>query len=163
MSEQTAKLTKETFNAENFGFVDLGLPSGRRWAAENAPGHYTFDEAVEVFGDCLPKAAAMAELIEECQVKWNEEKKGLDITGPNGNSIFLPAAGFVSRFSGSLESADEIGAYWTRKAFVTPSESYASYSQAHAYLLRFNSGGVDPLHSIYRSYGFSVRPAREFD
>lgn len=36
-------------------FVDLGLPSGKLWAAINAPGFYTFDKAVDTFGDKLPQ------------------------------------------------------------------------------------------------------------
>ena len=81
-------------NPDRYTFVDLGLPSGRLWATENAPGFYTYDEAVDTFGELLPKGSAMVELIEESEVSWNREKKGLDITGPNGNTIFLPADGY---------------------------------------------------------------------
>ena len=157
---KTDKLTKESFSPDNFQFVDLGLPSGRLWATENAPGHYTFDEACEVFGDCLPKGAAMVELFEECQVEWNEEKKGLDVTGPNGNSLFFPAAGYRWR-GGDLENEGVEGDYWTRMPFVPKSKSYASNSQAFARYLYFHSGGLYPLSSSLRSLGFSVRPSRE--
>ena len=157
---QTVKLTKETFSPDKFNFVDLGLPSGRQWASENAPGHYDFDEACEVFGDFLPKGAAMVELFEECQVEWNKEKKGLDITGPNGNSLFFPAAGYRWR-GGDLENEGIEGDYWTRMPFVPKSKSYASNSQARARHLLFSSGGLYPLNYYYRSYGFSVRPSRE--
>jgi len=159
--ETTTKLTKETFKIEDFTFVDLGLPSGRQWASENAPGHYTFDEAVEAFGDCLPKGAAMVELIEECKVEWNDQKKGLDITGPNGNSIFLPAAGWISRLSGDLRDVGTDGSYWSRMKYVPNSESYASGSQTNARYLGFISGNVYPLLYYYRSYGFSVRLCKE--
>lgn len=159
--ENIIKLTKETFSPDNFTFVDLGLPSGRQWASENAPGHYDFDEACEVFGDCLPKGAAMVELFEECQVEWNEEKKGLDITGPNGNSLFFPAAGY-RWCGGDLENEGVEGDYWTRMLFVSKSKSYAPISQTGARYLSFDSGGVYPLGLNYRSFGFSVRPCREF-
>jgi hypothetical protein len=160
--EKTIKLTKETFSPDNFTFVDLGLPSGRQWVSENAPGHYDFDEASEVFGELLPKGSAMAELIEECQVEWNPTKKGLDITGPNGNSIFLPAAGYASTRNSEPRFVGSEGDYWTRMVYVPKSESYAPGSQTYARNLYFNSGYVSPLNNYYRSGGFSVRPCREF-
>ena len=137
-------------NPDRYTFVDLGLPSGRLWATENAPGFYTFDEAVNTFGALLPKGSAMVELIEESTCVWNDEKKGLDITGPNGSTIFLPAAGYTWG-SPDVKAKDDEGNYWTRM----PS------SQADARGLRFNSGGVYPLLNNSRSGGFSVRPCRE--
>ena len=90
-----SKLVELKFNPDAIKWVDLGLPSGRLWASENVDGYYTYDQAVELFGDYLPKGVAFAELIEECKVEWNPNAKGLDVTGPNGNSIFLPAAGRI--------------------------------------------------------------------
>ena len=145
-------LTKETFNPDDFTYVDLGLPSRRLWATENAPGYYTYDEAKEVFGHSLPKAAALVELWEECNWTWDDKRKGMTVTGPNGNSIFLPASGYRNYASGGLYNVGGDGNYW----------SYASNSQASARYLDFNSGGVYPLSTAYRAYGFSVRPCREF-
>ena len=136
-------------NPDRYTFVDLGLPSGRLWATENAPGFYTFDEAVDTFGELLPKGSAMVELIEESTCIWNDEKKGLDITGPNGNTIFLPADGY--RWEMEVNNVKLEGDYWTRMP----------HSQANARNLGFNSGGVYPLLSYGRSNGFSVRPCRE--
>ena len=136
-------------NPDRYTFVDLGLPSGRLWATENAPGFYTFDEAVDTFGELLPKGSAMVELIEESEVSWNREKKGLDITGPNGNTIFLPADGY--RWEMEVNNVKLEGDYWTRMP----------HSQALARHLYFYSGGVYPLDGNHRSHGFSVRPCRE--
>ena len=155
------KITKETFNPDDFTFVDLGLPSGTLWAKENAPGFYTHDEAEQAFGKFLPKGSAMVELIEECKVEWNGEKLGLDITGPSGESIFLPASGYCDRDGRPCEIGGE-GNYWTRMRYVPDSESFGSSSQAHARYLHFGSGGVYPLLGGNRAYGFSVRPCREF-
>ena len=138
-------------NPDRYTFVDLGLPSGRLWATENAPGFYTFDEAVDTFGELLPKGSAMVELIEESEVSWNREKKGLDITGPNGNTIFLPADGY--RWGMEVKNVKLEGDYWTRMP----------RSQTGARILGFYSGGVYPLDGYYRSYGFSVRPCRELN
>jgi len=143
------KLTKDTFNPEAFTFIDLGLPSGRLWATENAPGHYTFDEAVDTFDELLPKATAMMELIEECKCTWNDEKKGVDVTGPNGSTIFLPAAGYTWS-SPDVKAKDE-GYYWTRMP----------HGQTDARSLSFNSRVVYPLEFDRRSSGFSVCLCKE--
>ena len=148
------KLTKETFSPDAFTFVDLGLPSGRLWATTNAPGHYNHQEALDTFGDYLPKAAAMAELIEECQVTWNPETCGLDLVGPNGNTLFLPADGYYDPWDKKVHQEGYWGEYWTRK-------TNPSASQTYAYDLSFYSGNVYPLNSIGRSLGFAVRPSRE--
>ena len=67
----------------------------------------------------------------------------------NGNSIFLPAAGY--RLDTSLKSAGSYGLYWSRSLF-------ASYSVS-AYYLDFVSSDIGTYGS-YRCYGRSVRPVR---
>ena len=67
----------------------------------------------------------------------------------NGNSIFLPAAGY--RYDASLSYAGSGGYYWS--SFFSP-----SYGD-HAYLLYFSSGSCYWSDS-YRYYGRSVRPVR---
>ena len=140
------------FDPDSVEWVNLGLSSGRLWAKENAPGFYTWDEAKEEFGEFLPSASAMGELYEECDWKWDESKNGYKVTGPNGNSIFLPAAGYKDS-SGDVCGVGRVGEYWT----LCPSKT----SQAYARNLYFNSGGIYPLDNGYRAGGFSVRPSRE--
>ena len=136
---------------KEFEFIDLGLPSGRLWASENAEGYFTYDDAKEKFGELLPPPEAFQELYDECQWLWDVKKKGMLVIGPNKNSIFLPASGYRSYDSGGLALMGSLGLYW----------SYASASQARARGLYFDSGGVYPLNNSYRSHGFSVRPSRE--
>ncbi len=134
---------------KEFTYVNLGLPSGRLWASENADGYYTYDEAVEKFGDLLPPPEAFKELWEECQWLWDIKKKGMQVVGPNGSSIFLPASGYRRRTSGGLSSVGGYGYYW----------SAAANSRANAYYLSFYSGYVGPLICYGRADGFSVRPS----
>ena len=136
---------------KEFTYVDLGLPSGRLWASENAEGYYTYDEAKGKFGELLPKPEAFVELWEECQWLWDVKENRMVVVGPNKNTIFLPASGCRSNASGGLYYVGSYGYYW----------SFASYSQANARYLRFFSGGVYPLNLNSRAYGFSVRPCRE--
>lgn len=136
---------------KEFTYVDLGLPSGRLWASENAEGYYTYDEAKAKFGELLPKPEAFEELWEECQWLWDVKEKRMVVVGPNQNTIFLPASGYRYYASGGLNYVGSDGFYW----------SYASYSRASARNLSFSSGGVYPLGNNSRASGFSVRPCRE--
>lgn len=73
------------------GYVDLGLPSGTIWKRTNAAGFYTYDQAVYKFGNQLPSMEQWEELKNECDWTWTGN--GYKVTGPNGNSITMPAAG----------------------------------------------------------------------
>jgi len=61
----------------------------------------------------MPSAAQQTELIQECTWQWTTMNgvNGRLITGPNGNSIFLPAAG--ERFYNSLLDAGSMSEYWS--------------------------------------------------
>ena len=131
-------------------FIDLGLPSCTKWADRNLPGYYTFDVACE---KGAPTAVQIAELYEQCEWEWDDEKKGYTVTGPNGNSIFLPANGYCSSGDDEPTGVGSEGNYWTK----CPSKTSATSGR----YLSFNSGYVSPLNYYYRSCGFSVRPVQE--
>ena len=61
----------------------------------------------------LPTQADFEELFSSCTVEWTEVEgvAGYKLTGPNGNSIFLPAAG--SRTINTVSGAGVTGAYAT--------------------------------------------------
>lgn len=141
-----------------FGWVDLGLPSGRLLAAQPAPGYYQYDEAVETFGADLPKGVAVAELADECDWTWNKKRKGYDVKGPNGNSIFIPALGWHDFDSatgklipGALSGVGSFGGWW----------AFSPGFQASARSLFFSSSAVIPLGASNRAFGYSVLPSRE--
>ena len=138
---------------DRFTFVDLGLPSGRLWASENAEGYYTFDDAKKKFGELLPSPEAFEELYEECQWIWDAENKGVTIVGPNKNTIFLPASGFRDCYSESkdVDFVGSDGNYW----------SDTSYSSGFARVLYFNSYGIDTTILGNSDAGFSVRLCKE--
>ena len=136
---------------DKFTFVDLGLPSGRLWASENAEGYYTFDEAKEKFGELLPKPEAFQELWEKCQWLWDDKDGGMIVVGPNKNTIFLPASGYHDHDLGKLYFIGNNGYCW----------SSASFSQSDARLLSFDCYGADPLDIFNRRNGFSVRLCKE--
>ena len=136
---------------DNLQFVDLGLPSGKLWATENVKNengdeaYYTFDDAVNTFGENLPSKEDWKELLENSTYKWNKKKMGYNVTGPNGNSIFLPAAGF--RCGVSVWNVGSHGYYW----------SSSDINGDFAHNVRFHSGSLGPNGSNYRYNGLSVR------
>lgn len=136
----------------NMEYVDLGLPSGKLWAAENASHdgktHFRFDEAREAFRNAMPTADDFQELHDACNWRWDDERNGYTVTGTNGNSIFLPASGF--RFGSGLSGIGGNGYYWSRTT------SGAAYARS----LEFWSGRVDPQNYGNRDLGFAVRLVR---
>lgn len=72
-----------------------------------------YDAASVTLGDkwCLPSEKQMNELIANCKWEWQNENGGYLVIGPNGNSIFLPAAGCV--LSNTIKYRGEFGYYWT--------------------------------------------------
>ena len=101
----------------------------------------------------MPTLEEFKELIDNCDWKWTTRNgvSGYRVTGKNGNSIFLPAAGW--RFGTSLKYAGEYVYYWS-------STPYGSDTQL-AYYLIFNGGSHD-WFCYDRYYGQSVLPVSEF-
>ena len=124
-------------------YVDLGLPSGTRWKEVNEDGYYDYDKALDEFGSKLPTRQQLEELENECTWTWTGF--GHKVTGPNGNSIFLPAAGYRGR-DGDVDRVDSYGHYW----------SSTSGGSVNAWSLFFCSSTVG-MNGIAPCYEQSVR------
>jgi hypothetical protein len=194
-------------NSENgHDWVDLGLPSGLKWATcnvgANAPEEYgdyfawgetqtkstyvfntykwcngSYDTQTKYCTDSyygtvdnktvldkeddaaavnwggawrMPTKAEQDELRQQCTWTWTTQNgvNGYTVTGSNGNSIFLPAAGV--RGGSSLSYAGSRGDYWSSSLYTD--------HPGYAYELNFSSGYVGGYSSSYRGYGLSVRP-----
>jgi len=94
----------------------------------------------------LPTIEEWRSLIDNCTWKWDDERKGQVVTAKNGNSIFLPAAGY--RNGTHLYNAGSYGLYWSSSLDT----DYPSY----AYCVRFYSDFVD-WDNYDRYNGHSVR------
>lgn len=199
--QENNKQSSRTINGHEY--VDLGLPSGLKWATcnvgANKPedcgdyfawgetetkteysegnsltlGHSiselrrrgivdgnnrltsSYDAARAKWGGSwrMPTKEELEELEENCRWEWTTQNgvKGYKVTGPNGNSIFLPAAGY--RYGSSLYYDGYRGSYWSS----TPNDGYYDYD---AYYLYFNYGG-ESLDDDGRGYGLTVRPITE--
>lgn len=99
----------------------------------------------------MPTNDQFKELIDECKWEWTTQNgvNGMMITGHNGNSIFLPAAGIRSGDydDGRLYDVGSGGDYW----------SASPYDEGDAGALYFYSGYWN-CNFNYRSTGRAVRP-----
>lgn len=147
----TALVTKYCTNAEYGmgGFTDgLTTLSSDDDAATTVLGH----------GWRTPTASEMQELVNKCTWTWAAVNgvNGYRITGPNGNSIFLPAAGFYDATTN--ESTGKYGRYWTSN--VGDGEGDDSYAQC----MRFyspNDGGEHYMSYRERQYGHTIRAVHQ--
>ena len=97
----------------------------------------------------MPKCNELEELNDYCTVIWTTQNgvNGRMFTGPNGNSIFLPAAGF--RSSVSLSNVGVRAYYWSSSLYVD--------EPCQAKYLNFISPKCE-VGQLNRFIGFSVRP-----
>ena len=179
-----------------YDYVDLGLPSGLKWATcnigANTPegygnyyawgetttkseyteensvtmgqpmsdfsGNATYDAARANWGGTwrMPTKAEMQELHDNCT--WTRTTQngvnGMRVTGSNGNSIFLPAAGWCYGSSREYvgEYVGEYGYYWSS----TPNESETIL----ACILLFDNAHLG-VGWVARRYGRPVRPVSD--
>jgi hypothetical protein len=203
----TLCVNAETIN--NHEYVDLGLPSGLRWATTNVGAtnpedygdyyawgeiatkttytweNYTLangssttltkynnsssygtvdnkttleaanDVATQIWGGAwrMPTLEELDELERKCTWTWTTLNgvNGHEVKATNGNSIFLPAAGY--RSGGVLEGAGSFGAYWLSSLFLV--------DPGYAYCADFGSDYHD-IGSEERRNGQSVRPVVMF-
>ena len=102
----------------------------------------------------MPTEAEWTELKNKCIWIWTTQNgvNGRKVTGPNGNSIFLPATGLWTRTD--FLYAVEYGGYWTSSIDPRSESTYLAWSE------NFNPDDVYRL-GIYRYYGHSIRPVCE--
>ena len=100
----------------------------------------------------LPTKAEIDELYDKCKHKWTTQNghNGYLVTGPNGNIIFLPAAGWCN--GSSLRYVGECGSCWSSTPLGIDSQG--------AYDLYFYSSNFSRLW-YRRDTGHTVRPVSE--
>jgi len=142
--------TNPMFSSDGGNTWDSSNPPGTTWEPANDPSPP---------GYRVPTRAEIEALLDETKVTYTKAG-ALDIENgvpgrrftdkDNGNSIFLPAAGYRAGVGGTLYYVDANGNYWSSTQAGTLS----------AYLLNF--GGSDAYWvNGSRSGGVSVRPVAE--
>lgn len=204
---EVADSAEQKAYSAKFEAVDLGLPSGTKWAnmnigAEN-PFHggdffawgeiepkkeYTWEtykygdnteegckkyyylcdnyEKLDPTDDVahimmggkwrMPTSEEYRELIDKCEWQWlkTDDKAGYIVKGPNGKSIFLPAAG---RF-GDSDSVGFIADYWS-SSFDSSCQSLRWEADRLVFYLPIST--IEVLQKVYagdRSEGCQIRP-----
>ena len=134
------------------------------WGEKNRKTNYTqynyestsYDVANVKWGSKwrMPSVDDMKKLVDECGSYWTkiEGVSGILVAGPNGNSIFLPAAGYrwYDNWGAGTYDDGRCGGYWSYSLY--PNRS------GYAYGLFFNSDKFDWNCFIYRAHGLPVRP-----
>ena len=100
----------------------------------------------------MPSLTQIEELLNSCTSTWTTQNgvNGRKFVGPNGGTIFLPAAGY--RWVGELYLAGSDGYYWS--STLIESDPYLACG------LFVSSGYADWDSYGYRDLGRTVRPVR---
>ena len=103
----------------------------------------------------MPTSDEITELNDKCTGQWTTLNgvNGYKVTGPNGNSIFLPAAGIIDGDGKKYIGA--IGSYWTC--------SLNRDAEYQAFNLQFgeNENNTRNSGSFAIIFGCTVRPVSE--
>lgn len=122
-----------------------------------------YDCAKKLWGNGwrLPSKAEFEELVNECT--WEVTSNGYKVTGPNGNSIFLPASGFMT-YKGAPRSSTQPGYYMCGDA-DTRTRPNGEKMLGNAVALKFTRTGYTinaPIVDYFsKAGGIQVRPVHE--
>ena len=143
--------TKSTYNWDTYFDSDRSKYNNNDGLTELLPED---DAATKNWGSPwhMPTFEQMEELYSNCTRKWTTQNgvNGIKITSKsNGNTIFLPAAGY--RWYDELSDAGSYGGCWSSSLY--PDHDYGAYN------LSFYSGSWN-WDINYRYFGLSVRAVR---
>ena len=123
----------------------------------NATGKYNINQYMELVDDAarhnlggnwrIPLPEEMDELVNECTWTWTtlNNVNGYEVKGPNGNTIFLPAAGeFYSKPYSQGEGAVYRG----------------NHKRGQTFNLHFGEERVHTMVEMHEYSGFTIRPVR---
>ena len=152
---------KENYNWSTYRYSNSSSPSLTKYCSNSSYGYNGFTDTLTILEPCddaatanwgrrwrMPTKSEMQELLDNCTCTWTTQGgvNGCLFTGPNGNSIFLPAAGYHS--GSSFDNNGSIGYYWSSS--LAPSTVYG-------YLLCSYMYGNNGVYNDYRYEGRSVR------
>ena len=134
-------------------YVDMG--NGMKWATMNVGATSVTDSgdllswqnaktAVGTWGENwrMPTKEEFQSLIDNCTWTWDKTKNGMIVTSTNGNSIFLPVAGYIDEEHPSGFGTDYLGNYLS-----SASDYYLDFEEEWDPMV-VNGGGYDVLMSI---------------
>ena len=156
--------TKRTYSWSTYKWCNGSYDTQTKYCSRSGYGTVDSKTVLELADDAaavnwggawrMPTDAEWTELRTNCTWTWTSDYNGTGVAGRivtsnfNGNSIFLPAAGF--RGNDDLYHAGSYGYYW--------SSSLNTDSPFYAWIVYFYSVSVDRDRYGRRHYGYSVRP-----
>lgn len=155
--------TKSQYDWSTYKWCNGSQNSMTKYCTSSSYGTVDYKSTLELSDDAaranwggswrMPTYTELNKLNTDCTWTWTAVNNinGYRVTGSNGNSIFLPAAGY--RYDSSLYVVGSGGCYWS-SSLRTGFSNYARY-------LNFNSSGHSTDDSYYRCDGRSVRPVTE--
>ena len=147
-------IKKQSFFTKLFNFGHSDAYANVENLPDDISGNAQYDTASANWDGTwrMPTVAEFEELCNKCKWTWTSQgrHKGYKVTGPNGNSIFLPAAGW--RDGTDSNYVGEYGYYW--------SGTLSSSDSGYARDLGFNSSGHGTRNNG-RRFGRTVRPVTE--
>lgn len=144
------------FNGNNSSYSASSLDAARGNGILDSNNNLVpaYDAATTLMGKAwrMPTKAELEQLVTSCTWSWTTQYDvdGYKVTGPNGNSIFLPAAG--SRVEGEAAHYRTTGNYWSRTIDTTNPDG--------AYCLSFESDKKG-IYNTQRSFGLPIRAVRK--
>ena len=150
---------KEKYNWDNYKYCNGGISKLTKYCQDPSQGNDGFTDNLTTLEACddaatanwgagwrMPTKDEVNELLDKCSKNIGTTRNGVKgtlFTGPNGNTIFLPAAGYyhlIHSFNGA------VGLYWT------------STTVYKGTVMFFTDDGYSRYVSTNRSHGLSVRP-----
>ncbi len=141
---------KESYTWENYIHADGEYGTSHDIGTDIAGTEYDVAHVKWKGSWQMPSQAQVKELVENCTREWETQGaiNGYTFTGPNGNTIFVPVAGFIFDSTNIFDNND--GRYWTSS--LGPSDC------ERAYYLFLNNENVSCDNYDNRQLGCSVRP-----
>ena len=131
--------------------------SGYNQNVNEIAGNPAYDIATNLWNERwqIPTQEQWQELIDSCTWVYNKASDsehgvyGYTVTGPNGNSIYLPMYDYVIA-GGTVETSNSSGYYWTATEYQYGGGSEAQYIYVYSGGKRFDEE--------YKYYQMTVRP-----
>ncbi len=145
---------KNKYDKDNYAYYDFNSAQYIDIGANISGTEY--DAATVNLGSDwrMPTNEELQELRDNCTWEWTQinNVNGYKVTANNGNSIFIPAAGY--NYLGNSISQNSLGRYFTGNNYEK------SGGNGFAYSLEFSSSsiGSGPYTNETKWYGFPIRP-----